>query len=218
MRLGTTNQFIPNLSVDIAQIINFTNLFIVITLLTGIFAGPMSAFASILNKMNTTQLAKEAKEVRIGEVMSTWTSPDPENKMFYTYVKIRVEKTIKGKPEVKEMLLRQPGGAWKNPETGRMTYQKVFGMSTFKQGERALMFINHSKDGAPSVMFQGKREIVKDETGQDVAVEESNDDVEYANQPHHEKGLYAARERKSLDSVVSEIQRAINENKGDLNK
>lgn len=168
--------------------------------------------------MNTTQLTKEAKEVRIGEVVSTWTSPDPENKMFYTYVKVRVEKTLKGKQEVKEMLLRQPGGTWINPDTGAKTTQKVFGMSTFKQGERALMFITHSKDGAPSVMFQGKREIVKDETGQDVAVEESNDDVEYANQHHHEKSLYAARERKSLDSVVSEIQRAINENKGDLNK
>ena len=119
-------------------------------------------------------MTSEAKEIQIGEVTSTWTSPDPDNKMFYTYVKIKVNKTIKGK-QVQELLLKQPGGRWVNPETKKATYQKVFGMESFQKGEKALFFITHAKDGSPMVMFQGKQQIVKDpKTGEENTVREQN--------------------------------------------
>lgn len=178
------------------------------------------ASASILEKVSTAQMTHEAKEVQIGEVVSTWTSPDPDQKMYFTYVKIRVEKTLKGKP-AQEILLRQPGGSYRNPVTGKFTYQKVFGMESFQKGERGLFFITHANDGAPTVMFQGKQQIMKDQkTGLDNVVHERSHDVEFSDRhlDHEEKSFYAVYDRKPLNDMVLEIQNAVNNEKGDLTK
>jgi hypothetical protein len=195
--------------------------FLTILVLTG------HAQASILEKTDITQMTREAKEVQIGEVVSTWTSPDPDQKMFFTFVKIKVEKTLKGN-HAQEILLRQPGGAYRDPTTGVLTRQKVFGMSTFQKGEKALFFITYANDGAPTVMFQGKHQIVTNpKTRLDELVYEKSNDIELRTkgtrksnqQDHeHEKSLYAVYERQPLDEMVSEIQKAATIKKGESTK
>ncbi len=190
-------------------------------LILALFAAT-NAPASILEKTTTAQMTHEAKEVQIGEVVSTWTSPDPDQKMYFTYVKIKVEKTLKGKP-AQEILLRQPGGNYRDPVSGKVTHQKVFGMESYQKGERGLFFIKYANDGAPTAILQTKQTIVKDEkTGEESVIRERSPDVEYSDrnlhQHHDEKSFYAVYDRKPLNAMVLEVQRAINAEKGDLKK
>lgn len=219
MLLGSTiNKFMKSLTrvVGTVQLPAFQYYSFLILALAAVQAN-----ASILEKTTTAQMTREAKEVQIGEVVSTWTSPEPDQKMYFTYVKIRVEQTLKGKP-AQEILLRQPGGDYRDPVTGRYTHQKVFGMESFKKGERGLFFIKHANDGAPTVMFQGKQTIIRDEkTGSENVVRERSRDVEYSkhhDDDHNENALYAVYDQRPLNEMVLEVQRAVNAEKGDLNK
>lgn len=179
------------------------------------------ASASILEKTSVKDMTRDAKEVRIGEVVSTWTSPEPDQKMFFTYVKVKVEKTLKGQ-DSSEILLRQPGGTYRDPESKKVFRQIVSGMDRFQKGEKALFFITHSNDGAPTVMFQGKHQIVKDEkSGLENVVREKNDDVMFSgkkmkNEDHsHEKSLFAVHEKQPLDEMIFEIQKTVETQKGE---
>ncbi len=186
-----------------------------------------NASASILEKTDIAQMTREAKEVQIGEVVSTWTSPDPDQKMYFTYVKIKVQQTLKGNKS-QEILLRQPGGNYRDPTSGKMTRQKVFGMSTFQKGEKALFFITQANDGAPTVMFQGKHQIVNNpKTGLDEIVYDKSNDVEFTGkkvsktqqQDHeHEKRLFAVYDKQPLNEMVLEIQNAAQTKKGESTK
>lgn len=176
---------------------------------------PLLANASILNNFSVEQLTNEAEEVQIGEVVSKWTSPDPDNKMFFTFYKVKVERTIKGKA-VKEILLRQPGGTYKDPTTQRVMHQKVFGMEEFQKGERAFFFIKHTKDGAPMMMYQGKRQIVKNKNkGTETAITNRNPDgIEYANtHGNKEASVFAKYDEESVDSMITRIQNAMAKSK-----
>lgn len=185
-----------------------------------------NASASILEKTDIAKMTREAKEVQIGEVVSTWTSPDPDQKMYFTYVKIKVQQTLKGNKS-QEILLRQPGGNYRDAN-GVMTRQKVFGMSTFQKGEKALFFITHANDGAPTVMFQGKHQIVNNpKTGIDEIVYDKSNDVEFTGKRvsksqqedhEHEKRLYAVYEKQPLNEMVFEIQNAAQTKKGESTK
>jgi hypothetical protein len=222
MRLGLVGQNsmkVLSKVVGIVQIPAFQHHFL--QFLTAVcLASPASA--SILQKMSVSDMTHEAKEVQIGEVVSTWTSPDPDQKMFYTFVKLKVEKTLKGQAS-QEILLRQAGGSYRDPNTGTMTHQKVFGMETFQKGERGLFFITHANDGAPTVMFQGKQQIVKDgKTGLEDVVHERSPDVEFASRQklseEHERSLYAVYDKRPLNDMVLEIQKAVEMEKGESTK
>jgi hypothetical protein len=173
----------------------------------------LPAHASLVYELNTAEPTQQAKEIRMGEVISTWTSPDPQNKMIYTYVKIRVDQTLKG-AQANEILIRQPGGTYVDPGTKQTFRQQVHGMDTFVKGEKAVFFIEHAKDGAPSVMFQGKHTIQKDaETGKTMTRHVFSKDVHYVQQNHKNVSknhrLYAREKRQSLQELVSDIQAAV---------
>lgn len=215
MQLGFNNYKSVQAATKVVGIPHFLQISILILVTT-------AAQASILEKSNVQQMTHDAKEVQIGEVVSTWTSPDPDQKMFFTYVKVRVEKTLKGK-QSQEILLRQPGGSYKDPTTGKITRQKVFGMDGFKKGEKALFFITHANDGAPTVMFQGKHEIVKDkDTGEESIVNEKSRDVLFTSKKlkkdhdqDHEKGLFAVYDKRPLNDMVVEIEKTVQTEKGE---
>lgn len=181
-----------------------------------------SASASILEKTDIAQMTRNAKEVQIGEVVSTWTSPDPDQKMYFTYVKVKVEKTLKGNKS-QEIMLRQPGGSYRDPVSGKLTRQKVFGMNTFEKGEKALLFITHANDGAPTVMFQGKQQIVKNpKTGIEEVIQEKSRDIQFTKKNvralddgEQENALFAVYNKQSLESMELEIQKAIENKKGE---
>ncbi|MEZ4819417.1 MAG: hypothetical protein R3A45_05820 [Bdellovibrionota bacterium] len=173
------------------------------------------AQASLVFKMSPKEMTKVAKEVRMGEVVSTWTSPHPVNKMIYTYVKIRVNQTFKGQ-ERSEILLRQPGGTYTYPENKQTYRQKVFGMQTFEKGEKGIFFIDYDKDGAPNVMFQGKHKILRDPTtDQEQAYESFSRDVKYVDQelqPVQSKhSMFAKQEVRNLGALIDEINQAVEE-------
>lgn len=170
------------------------------------------ASASIVEKVNVQSMTHEANQVQIGEVVSTWVSPDDDLKMYFTYVKIRIEQTLKGQ-KAQEILLRQPGGSYYHPVHKYWTHQKVHGMQSFKTGERGLFFIKQSKDGAPTVMFQGKHVIEKDQkTGLENVIEAKEEDHD------HQKSFYAVREKRPLSDMVLEVERAVEMEKGDLKR
>jgi len=205
--------------VGIAQISAFQHHFLQIL---AVLCVASQAQASVLEKTTIQKMTREAKEVQIGEVVSTWTSPDPDQKMYFTYVKVKVQKTLKGNKS-QEIMLRQPGGSYRDPTTGKLTRQKVFGMSTFQKGEKAVFFITHANDGAPTVMFQGKHQIVTNpETGVEEVVHEKSNDVEFTKTAHihtedcgHEKALFAVYDKEPLDAMVLEIQKTAENRKGE---
>lgn len=175
------------------------------------------AQGSVVYKMSPAELAQEAHEVRIGEVVSTWTSPDPEKKIIYTYVKIKVDRTLKGE-ERSEVLLRQAGGKYQYADTGQTFRQKIFGMESFTKGEKGIFFIKHTQDGAPTVMFQGKHNILKDpETGQPQAARSYAKDVHYVDknmrtlQSKHR--AFAKQEVRPLTEVIRDIEAAVQKQK-----
>lgn len=185
--------------------------------LTVLFFATSSSQASLVYKMTPAQMTQAAKEVRMGEVVSTWTSPDPVHKMIYTYVKIRVDQTFKGQSR-SEILLRQPGGKYTYPGTGESFRQKVFGMESFEKGEKGIFFIEYAKDGAPNVMFQGKHKIVEDPTsGQHKAYHSYSRDIQYVDQNlktvKSKHAMFAEQEVRTLSELIQEIEHAVeNEN------
>ena len=191
--------------------------FFIASLILGCVGMPY-AHASLVYRLNPTQMTQLAKEVRKGEVVSTWTSPDPVNKMIYTYVKIRVEETFKGVPR-SEVLLRQPGGSYTYADTKTTYRQKVFGMETFQKGEKGIFFIEYAKDGAPSVMFEGKHQILKDpQTGSEIAHQPFSRAVHYVNKElksmHVEHATFSKNQVRNLQELVQEIQSAVQNEKG----
>lgn len=176
---------------------------------------PLLANASILNNLSVEDLTNDAKEIQIGEVVSKWASPDPDLKMIFTFYKIKVDQTIKGKAS-KELLLRQPGGMYEDPNTKKTTIQKVFGMEEFQKGEKAIFFIKYTADGAPMMMFQGRRQIVKDKiTNKEMAITDTNSpDVEYDNAKSGEEPVvFAKRKPEALESMITRIQNAMSKSR-----
>ena len=142
--------------------------------------------ASMVELWNTKKLTTESDSVRIGEVTSKWSSWDAEKKMIYTYVKLKVNETVKGQSQ-EEILIKQPGGELNG------VGMRVHGMAVFEQGEKALIFLKKGEGGFPSVvgMAQGKFRIVKDtNSGEDRAKFTAPEDVEFVapeaqNYRHH---------------------------------
>lgn len=122
-------------------------------------------FASMLEPWGTKDLTKKSNSIAVGEVTSKWTSYDPERKMVYTYVKLKIAETLKGQKR-SEVLIRVPGGQSKN------LAMSVHGVASFRQGEKALVFLQQDRDGAPSLvgMSQGKYLVrVDSKTGKEMA-------------------------------------------------
>jgi len=133
-----------------------------------------SSQATSLEHWDTPKLTKESKWVHIGEITSMWSSWDPQRRMVYTYVKMRVNETLKG-GQATEVLIRQPGG--KANGYGMV----VHGMASFSRGEKALVFLKEDDDGAPSIvgMAQGKFRIFRNQTGEEVATFRAPSRVEF---------------------------------------
>lgn len=165
------------------------------------------AGASMIELLSTQQLAQSADAIRLGEVTAQWSSWDPQKKMVYTYVKLKVSETVKGQAH-EEILIKQPGG-----EVGNVG-MRVHGMAVFKKGERALVFLKKGDGDYPSLvgMSQGKYRVVRDrETGEDQALFEAPRDAEFYHK--NERGVarelsaQSVRKKQSLRSLIEEIRK-----------
>ena len=170
-----------------------------------------ATYASMLEQWDTQKLTKESKSIQVGEVVTKWSSYDPERRMTYTYVKLKINQTLKGVPQ-KETLLRIPGGEADGIRT------VVHGVANFRLKEKALVFVNQAPDGAPEVvgMTQGKFNIHKDlVTGEEMAQFKVSRNVEFytrsstiKRETRHVVSSHAER-RLPLKDLIQEIQIAI---------
>lgn len=168
-----------------------------------------TAHATMVEQLNTTQLTREAKAVQVGKVTSAWSSWDPEKRMVYTYVKFKVDQTLKGQPQ-QEILIRQPGG-----RAGGIG-MVVHGVANFRTGERALVFLKHDADGAPSLvgMAQGKFRIYRSAvTGEEMALFRAPQNLEFYARGQKGRSLHVvqspAERRIPLRDLIGEIQAAV---------
>ncbi len=167
--------------------------------------------ASSMEQMDTAQLTKQAQWIHVGQVTDSWASEDSANRMIYTYVKMRVDQTIKGNA-AQEVLIRLPGGRLK--DRGMI----VHGMAHFSRGERALVFLNTDREGMPSVvgMAQGKFHVYRSPiSGEDTATFQAPSNLTFfsrtATGPGRQVVATQVERRVPLKSLVSEIQAAMSE-------
>lgn len=177
---------------------------------------PNQTLGSIVQKLSIREKAEQADAIVYGTVTQVWVSPDPEQRMFFTYMKVRpLKNNYKGKTQ-REYLLQQPGGIYVEPGTGRKIVQRMFGMESYDVGEKAIFFIKFSRrNGAPVAGFAGKHSIKTDPaTGMEMVIEKTNPvGVEYMSS--HSGQRFANYDRKSLRQVEAEIMMAVNSNQGD---
>ena len=105
------------------------------------------AFASLFEYMDLEQLSQKSDTIVVGQVVYQYSSWDPDLKIVFTYTKVKINDSIKSSngEDLTELMVRQPGGTYGNFRT------KYHGVSTFRKGERAFLFIRNTKDGAPTV-------------------------------------------------------------------
>ncbi len=176
--------------------------------LGGILVG-RAASATMLQELDTAQLTREARSVQLGEITSSWSSWDPEKRMVYTYVKMRVDQTLKGDAN-REVLIRQPGG--RAGGIGMI----VHGVASFRPGERALVFLKVDADGAPTVvgMAQGKFRIYRSAvTGEEMALFRAPRNLEFYTRGERGQALHVVNspveKRIPLRDLIGEIQAAV---------
>ncbi len=176
-----------------------------------------NAQATSVQEMNTQGLTQDSQWVHIGKVTSSWSSYDPDRGMIFTYVKLRVDETLKGSKQ-SEVLIRQPGGQ------SNGYGQVVHGMMRFKKGERALVFLKQDRDGAPTLtgITQGKYRIYKSlQNGEEMALYQVPKEHEFARknaygkvERHH---VHSSESRRvPLSQLVEEIRDSVTDRGGEL--
>jgi hypothetical protein len=121
-----------------------------------------AARASLVVALDLPTMVERADHIAVVDVMSTSSAWDASHETILTTTELSVVETWKGSmtPAMKVKIV-QPGGT-----VGDVT-MKVFGMSSFAPGERALVFLRGTSSGASVVgMAQGKRLVRRDVTSQ----------------------------------------------------
>jgi hypothetical protein len=123
-----------------------------------LLAPPARASLVVALDMPTmVQRADHIAVVDVGKISMAW---DETHEHIFTTIELSVVETMKGplKPAA-HLALVQPGGT-----VGDIS-MKVYGMTPFSTGERALVFLRGAPDGASVVgMSQGKRAVRRDAT------------------------------------------------------
>jgi hypothetical protein len=171
--------------------------------------GLSSAQATMLEQMDTQRLTEKATGIHVGEVVDRQTARDPQSGMIYTFVTMRVNQTLKGSP-TETVTLRVPGGQYQ--DYGMV----VHGVASFRQGERALVFVRSDSEKFQSVvgMSQGKFRIVRSLlNGEEQALFQAPKNVEFFSrtpqgQIRHVVATQIDR-KVPLNSLMQEIREAI---------
>jgi hypothetical protein len=145
-----------------------------------IAAGSLSVFflvgltatapATTVLKMSIEKMSLEAVAVIVGEVTDTKSAWTPDQTTIYTTVTIKVTKCVAGEC-ADTVRIKQRGGT-----VGETTLY-IPGMPKFSQGQKVLLFLDHSYEGEPghhSVigMCQGMFVVEKKKGGEMMAVQQ----------------------------------------------
>lgn len=106
------------------------------------------------------QMSESVVHARTIRMESAWGA---EGRMIYTYVTLRVIKTLHGTPS-DEIIVRVPGGTVDGYTV------KMDGAPEFRVGQAVVAFISQWNDGTPMVAgyFQGLSTVVRDSAGNQV--------------------------------------------------
>jgi hypothetical protein len=130
----------------------------------------VNAPATTVLKMSIEKMSLEAVAVIVGDVVDTKSAWTPEQTTIYTTITITVTKCVAGEcPDT--VRIKQRGG------TAGETTLYIPGMPKFSQGQKVLLFLDHSYEGEPghhSVigMCQGMFAIEKKEGEEMLAVQQ----------------------------------------------
>lgn len=121
---------------------------------------PAPARASLVVALDLPQMVERADHVAVVDVQSVEAAWDEKHERILTTVDLSVVEAWKGTMgPAMHVKVVQPGGT-----VGDVT-MKVFGLTQFTPGERALVFLRGSQTGASVVgMAQGKRLLRRDVT------------------------------------------------------
>ncbi|MBZ5637740.1 MAG: matrixin family metalloprotease [Acidobacteriia bacterium] len=109
-------------------------------------------FATMSIYLPPEGLAEIAPVVVEGDVTRVASGYDPETGSLATYVSIGVVAAYRGPNDLREIVLRQPGGRY-----GGLVHE-VDAVPVYEPGERVFVFVEFARDGAPRTagMFFGK--------------------------------------------------------------
>ncbi|HYM01000.1 MAG TPA: putative Ig domain-containing protein [Blastocatellia bacterium] len=102
-----------------------------------------------------------ARAIVVGKVISVESALNDSRSDVFTYVRLDINRVLKGSVRTGELILKEPGGIAGGIEG------VVFGAPQFAAGERVLLYLDTWPDGSQRVyqMFLGKFSIISDASG-----------------------------------------------------
>lgn len=128
--------------------------FLLCLMLCGAF---QTALASTAIVPLDEEMVVESRAIVTGKVMEVSTQLDPSKGVVFTYVRLMVNKVLKGEIFESEVVLKELGG--ETAEIGTM----IHGMPTFEEGQDVFLYLNTWPDGSLRVHqgFLGKFNVTR---------------------------------------------------------
>jgi len=117
-----------------------------------------STLATTAVMLSDEQLITSSRVILIGEIKSVKAQRDLQHQNITSYVKVNVEKTLKGELHGAQIVFKQLGGTVGDESS------IIFGAPEYKIGQRVLLFLDTASDGSLRIahLFQGKYDIIDD--------------------------------------------------------
>ncbi|HKP85896.1 MAG TPA: putative Ig domain-containing protein [Blastocatellia bacterium] len=114
--------------------------------------------ATTASMLSDQQLIASSRVILVGDVQSIKSQWDLSHENIFTYVKIKVSKTLKGQLQNDTIVFKQLGGTVGDDST------VIFGAPDYRAGQRVLLFLDTASDGTLRVahLFQGKYDVADD--------------------------------------------------------
>ncbi|MFY9607797.1 MAG: matrixin family metalloprotease [Blastocatellia bacterium] len=165
-----------------------------------LLSSPIPSTATSVVMLSDTELIVSSRFIVTGKIRSVTSAWDDAHAEAWTYVKLRIDRVLKGELEARILVLKQLGGG------DGLSGMRVFGQPKFSPGQRVLLYLNTGPDGTLHVAhaFMGMFSVAEDAAGGHEFVTRSIDAREVEVHPRHDDQTITNRD--SLDSYVSKIQ------------
>jgi hypothetical protein len=172
-----------------------------VTAALGLLLGLPVATASLVRALDLAELARDAEQVVVADVVSLHAAWDGVHRNIYTTIEVVVQESWKGAvPGDGRITIRQPGGTVGEIE---MT---VVGMPRFSAGERTLLFLRHAQVLG---MAQGKRRLRWEAAGRRWLVEGADRSTAVAFDAQGKLQNVRPDRTEDLDSLRARVRRLV---------
>lgn len=161
---------------------------------------PIRSAATSVVLLSDTELIASSRFIVTGKVRSVTSAWDDAHSEAWTYVKLKIDRVLKGELEARTVVLKQLGGG--DGQSGML----VFGQPQFLPGQRVLLYLNSGPDGTLHVAhaFMGLFSVGVDAVGGHQVVTRLIDSQEVEVLSRYD--TQTVTNRASLDSYVRKIQ------------